>query len=326
MRRREFIGSVAVSVLALPTSVEAQPTRKMYTVGYLGMSPASASPYFGYFRDGLRDLGWIEGRNVVIEYRSADGIPERFDALASDLVQSRVDVILALVPAAVFAAKKATQSIPIVMVATPDPVELGLVASLARPGGNITGLTSLSADMSAKQLDLLKQLVPKVSRIAIVSNPTNPWHPNALRLIETNARPLGIRVQILSVRRPEDFEGALAEAAKEGSEALLVLADPMTLVHCSELTGLAVKHRLPTMCPVPECLAAGGLASYWPNIEATNRRAAWYVHGILSGVRPGDLPIEQPDKFDLTISLKTAKALGLTIPPILLARADEVIE
>jgi putative ABC transport system substrate-binding protein len=200
MRRREFIRIVAVGLLAMPPSVEAQPAVRMYTVGFLGMTPASASPYFGYFRDSLRELGWIEGRNVVFEYRSADGFPERFATLASALVQSKVDVILALVPAAVFAAKKATQSIPIVMVATPDRVELGLVASLARPDGNITGLTSLSAHMSAKQLDLLKQLIPKVSRIAVVSNPTNPWHANALRLIETDSRSLGIRVQILGLR------------------------------------------------------------------------------------------------------------------------------
>ena len=326
VRRREFIGTVAVGVLAMPTSVKAQPAEKIHRVGFLGMSPASSSPYFGYFRDALRDLGWIEGRNVVFEYRSADGMPERFATLASDLVQSRVDVILALVPAAVFAAKKATQSIPIVMVATPDPVELGLVGSLARPDGNITGLTSLSADMSAKQLDLLKQLIPKVSRIAVVSNPTNPWHANALRLIEKDSRSLGLRVQILGVRQPGDFEGALAEVANEGLDALLVLADPMTIVHCAELATLVIKHRLPAMFPVPECVVAGGLASYWPNIEAMNRRSAWYVHRILSGARPGNLPIERADKFDLTINLKTAKALGVTIPQVLLVRADEVIE
>jgi putative tryptophan/tyrosine transport system substrate-binding protein len=325
MNRRAFVTGLG-AVLAAPLVAEAQPVGKAPTVGFLGMSRASASPYFGYFRDGLRDLGWVEGRNVVIEYRSADGDPARFSALAYDLVKSRVDVILALVPAAVFATKKATQSIPIVMVATPDPVELGLVASLARPGGNITGLTTLSSDMSAKQLDLIRQLVPNASRIAVVSNPTNPWHPNALRLIETNGRTLGVRVQILSVRRPGDFEGALAEAAKEGPGALLVLADPMTIVYCAELADLAVKRRLPAMCPVPECVAAGCLASYWPNLEAMNRRAAWYVHRILSGAKPADLPIEQPNKFDLTINQKTAKVLGLTIPPSLLLRADQVIE
>jgi ABC-type uncharacterized transport system substrate-binding protein len=177
-----------------------------------------------------------------------------------------------------------------------------------------------------KQLDLLRQLVPNVSRIAVVSNPTNPWHPNALRLIETNGRTLGVRVQILSVRRPGDFEGALAEAAKEGSGALLVLADPMTIVYCAELADLAIKHRLPAMCPVPECVAAGGLASYWPNVEAMNRRAAWYVHRILSGAKPADLPIEQPNRFDLTLNQKTAKTLGLNIPQSLLLRADQVIE
>jgi putative ABC transport system substrate-binding protein len=326
MWRREFIGIGTVGVLAMPTSVKAQPTERMRRVGFLGMSPASASPYFDQFRDALRDLGWTEARNVVIEYRSADGNAERFAALASDLVQSKVDVFVAQVPAAVFAAKNATQSIPIVMVNTPDPVELRLVASLARPGGNITGLTSLSTEMSSKQLDLLKQLIPTVSRIAVVSNPTNPWHPNALRLIETNAPLLGLRVQILSVRRPDDFEGALAEAAKEGSDALLVLADPMTIVHSAKLAEIAVKHRLPAMCPVPECVAAGGLASYWPNIEAMHQRVAWYVHRILNGAKPGDLPIEQPNKFDLTISQKTAKALGLTIPPVLLERADAVLE
>src|SRR4029450_11268854 len=203
MWRREFIGIGTVGVLAMPTSVKAQPTKRMRSVGFLGMSPASASPYFDQFRDALRDLGWTEARNVVIEYRSADGNAERFAALASDLVQSKVAVFVAQVPAAVFAAKNATQSIPIVMVNTPDPVELRLVASLARPGGNITGLTSLSTEMSSKQLDLLKQLIPTVSRIAVVSNPTNPWHPNALRLIETNAPCLVYGVQFSASDDPK---------------------------------------------------------------------------------------------------------------------------
>jgi putative ABC transport system substrate-binding protein len=326
MKRREVIGLMALAVLASPVPATAQPAQSKRTVGYLGMAPALAAPYFGYFVDGLRDLGWIEGRNIAFDYRSADGIPERFPALAADLVRSKVDVILALVPAAVFAAKQATQSIPIVMVATPDPVELGLVASLARPGGNITGLTSLSAEMSAKQLDLLKQLSPNASRVAVVSNPTNPWHPNALRLIEKNALALGMSVQSLGVRGPGDFEGAFVEVVKEGSDSLLVLADPMTIVHCAKLTNLAVKHRLPAICPVPECVAAGGLASYWPSVEATNRRAAWYVHRILGGARPDDLPIEQPGKFNLTISQKNANALGLSIPQVVLLRADDIIE
>ena len=224
------------------------------------------------------------------------------------------------------AAKKATQTIPVVMVHGPDPVQLGLVASLAHPGGNLTGLTTLSAEMSAKQLELLKEFVPVISRVAVMKNPTNPWHPLALEGVEATARSRRIQVRVVAVQRADEIEPAFAAMIKDRADAVLVLADPMTVFHRARIADLALKHRLPAMGSVREHAEAGGLASYWPNSADMNRRAASYVHKILSGAKPADLPIEQPTNFELVINLKTAKALGLTIPPSLLQRADQVIE
>jgi putative ABC transport system substrate-binding protein len=230
-------------------------------------------------------------------------------------------VIVATNPAAVFGAKRATTTIPIVMVHTPDPVELGLVASLARPGGNITGMTSLSVDLTIKQLELLKEAVPRASRIAVLWNPDNPWHPVAVKGLRAGGQSLGMRLQILEVRSPDEFESAFQAMIRERAQAVLVLADPMTFAHRRRLASLAARHRLPLMGSLREYAEAGGLMSYWADGTELIGRAASYVDKILKGATPGDLPIEQPTKYELVVNLKTAKALGLAIPPPLLLRA-----
>ena len=235
-------------------------------------------------------------------------------------------MIVASNPAATFAANRATASIPIVMVNTPDPVQLGLVASLGRPGGNITGTTTLSADLSVKQLELLKEAVPRVARIAVLWNPTNPWHPLALKGAEAAARSLAVQLQAPEVRRPEDLDNAFAVMTRDRAGAVLVLSDPMTFFHRRRIAELAAKRRLPAMYGVRGHVDAGGLMSYWAHQAELYHRVASYVDRILKGTKPGDLPIEQPTKFELVINVRTAKALGLTIPPSLLQRADQVIE
>ncbi len=264
--------------------------------------------------------------NLAIEWRDAEGKPERFGDLAAELVRLKVDVIVAANPAATIAAKRSTASIPIVMVNTPDPVQLGLVVSLGRPGGNVTGTTTLSAELSSKQLELLKEAVPPAVRIAVLWNPSNPWHPLALKGVEAAARSLAVRLQTLEVRGPEGLDKAFAAMTRERAGAVLVLADPMTFFHRTRIADLAAKRRLPAMYGVRESIDAGGLMSYWANRADLYRRVGSYVDRILKGAKPGDLPIEQPTRFELVINLKTAKALGLTIPPSLLGRADEVIQ
>ncbi len=320
--RRGFISSLGLGLLATPLAAEAQQAGKVYRVGVLSSGPSSRS---GLLRQGLRDLGYVEGLNLAVEWRSAEGRSERFDDLAAELVRLKVDVIVAPLPAAVFAAKRATTIIPIVMVNTPDPVQLGLVASLAHPGANITGLTSLSADFSIKQLELLKEAVPRVSRVAVLWNSSNPWHPRALKDMEGAARSLGVQLQILQVHDPEEFDKAFAAMTRERSGAVLVLADPMTFFYRTRLADLAAKHRLPAIYGLREHTDAGGFMSYWADSADLYRRTASFVDKILRGAKPTDLPVEQPTKFELVINLKTAKALGLTIPQSLLVRADEVI-
>ena len=327
MERRTFMMMVAGGLLAAPLAAEAQPAGKVYRVGVLSTSPPSAAYRFSeLLRQSLRDLGYVEGLNLAIEWRHTEGKAERWDDLAADLVRLKVDVIVAPVPAAVFAAKRATTLIPIVMVNTPDPVQLGLVASLGRPGGNITGTTSLTADLSIKQLELLKEAVPRASRIAVLWNSSNPWHPLAVKGVEAGARSLGVQLQVLQVRGPEEFDNAFAAMTRERSGAVLVLADPMTFFHRTRLAALAAKHRLPAMYGLREHTEVGGLMSYWADSADLYRRAAYFVDKILKGAKPADLPVEQPTKFELVINLKTARALGLTIPQSLLLRADEVIE
>jgi putative ABC transport system substrate-binding protein len=327
MDRRSFLTAMSALVVALPVAAEAQQPGKVWRIGVLSPSP----PGVGYrvsdfLRQSLRDLGYVEGLNVAIEWRHSDGRAERLDDLAADLVRLNVDVIVAIVPAAVFAAKKATASIPIVMVNTPDPVQLGLVASLSRPGGNVTGTTSLTTDLSIKQLELLKEAVPYATRVAVLWNPSNPWHPMALKGIEAGARALRVTLQILQTLGPEDFNDAFAGMTRERSEAVLVLADPMTFFHRMRLAEVIAKHRLPSVYGLREHTELGGLMSFWADSAHLYRRAATYVDKILKGAKPADLPVEQPTKFELVINLKTAKALGLTIPPSLLLRADQVIE
>jgi putative ABC transport system substrate-binding protein len=327
MERRTFLALVPGGLLAAPLAAEAQQAGKVFRIGVLSPGPATGVGVPDLLRQSLRELGYVEGRNLAIEWRDSQGKSERFDALATELVRLKVDVIVATVPAATFAAKKATASIPIVMVNTPDPVQLNLVVSLGRPGGNVTGTTTLSTDLSIKQLELLKEAVPRAVRIGVLWNPSNPWHPLALKGVEPGARSLGVQLQTLKVRDPEEFENAFAAMTRERAGAVLVLADPMMFFQRTRLADVVAKYRLPTMYGGTRAFVeAGGLMSYWANEADLYRRVGSYVDRILKGAKPGDLSIEQPTKFELVINLKTAKALGLTIPPSLLARADQVIE
>ena len=318
--RRTFLAGTGAGLLVTSLAAEAQQAGKVFRVGSLG----TGTPEL--LRQSLREAGYVEGRNLAIEWRDAEGKTERFDALAADLVRLKVDVIVASNPAATFAAKRATASIPIVMVNTPDPVQLGLVSSLGRPGGNVTGTTTLSAELSNKQLEILKEAVPRAVRIAVLWNPNNPWHARALKGVVAGAKSLGVQVQKLGARDPEELDHAFAAMTKERAGAVLVLSDPMTFFHRTRLADLAAKRRLPTMYGVKGYVDAGGLMSYWANQADLYQRVASYVDRILKGAKPSDLPIEQPTKFELVINLKTAKALGLKIPQSVLGRADEVIQ
>jgi putative ABC transport system substrate-binding protein len=320
---------VAVVILASSPVVEAQQVGKVYRIGYLaqgsGSGAASLRPLEG-FRQGLRELGWVEGQNIVIEYRYAEGRIDRLPGLADELVQLKVDVIAASPTGAALAARNASRTIPIVGMSLTEPVELGLVASLARPGGNVTGVTyGVDTDIFGKQLGLLREAVPKVRRVAVLSNPT-PAQPLIIRNVAAAARSLGLQLQHLEAREPAEFEGAFAAMAKERAGGLLVIGDSMFLLHRARLADLAIKHRLPSMSTQTQWVEAGGLMSYAASLPDLYRRAATYVDKILRGAKPADLPIEQPAKFELVVNLKTAKALGLTIPSSLLARADQVLE
>ena len=320
-RRTWLVGSLGL--LVAPLAVSAQPAGKNPRVGVLrpGSPP---DPLLDAFRQGLRELGYEEGRNINLEYRWAQGRDERFPALVADLVRLKVDVILAGA-GAVQAAKRATTTIPIVMPVSGDPVRAGLVTSLARPGGNITGLTSLSGELPGKWIELLKETIPRVSRVAVLWDPASD--PSQVKTSEAAAQSLGVRLHVLKVSRADGFEPALAEARKNDAGALIVLGSPFFYVHRTHLVELAAKHRLPTIYAQREfVVGSGGLMSYGPDYHDQFRRAAAYVDKILKGAKPADLPIEQPTKFELVIGLKNAKALGLTIPPAVLARADRVIE
>jgi putative ABC transport system substrate-binding protein len=327
IERRTFLEVIAGGLLTAPLAAEAQPAGKMFRIGVLSPGPATGVGVPDLLRQSLHELGYVEGLNLAIEWRDAEGKTERFDALAAELARLKVDVIVATVPGATFAAKRATASIPIVMVNTPDPVQLGLAVSLGRPGGNVTGTTTLSTDLSIKQLELLKEAIPRAVRIAVLWNPSNPWHPLALKGVEAGARSLGVQLQTLKVRDPEEFENAFAAMTRERAGAALVLADPMMFFHRTRLADLAAKRRLPVMYGgTRQFVDAGGLMSYWAHEADLYRRVASYVDRILKGAKPADLAIEQPTRFELVINLKAAKALGLTIPPSLLGRADEVIQ
>jgi len=317
----------ALSLLAAPLTAEAQQAAKAPRIGILEASPAVARSYlWEAFGQGLVDLGYVEGRNITIERRYAEGKWERLPDLAADLVRLKVDVIVAAPTPAIHAAKQATRTIPIVMAISGDPVGTGLVASVARPGGNITGLSIMTSELVGKQLALLKEVVPNVSRVAVLWNPANPLGTPQLREAKAAAPALAVQLQVLPVRAPSEFESAFAAMTRARAGALLVLPDAMFGVNRPQLADLAAKSRLPAMYGLRELVEAGGLMAYGPHYADVFRRAATYVDKILKGAKPGDLPVEQPTKFELVINLKTAKALGLTIPPSLLQRADQVIE
>ena len=313
-----------------PFTAEAQPATRVARIGYLATNLAgSPSPSREAFLDGLRDLGYVEGRNVVIDYRDAAGKDDRLSALAAELVALNVDVIVAAAGTlAALAAKQATNTIPIVFIAVGNPVTSGLVASLARPGGNVTGLSAVSPDLVGKWLELLKQTVPGISHVAYLRQPgaLGEADKEVLTQAEVAAQALGVRLQLVEARRPAEVDRAFAEILRARAGAVVVLSTPMFSSERRRLADLAVRHRLPTVFPFRSYVEAGGLMSYGLNVADLFRRAATYVDRILKGTRPRDLPVEQPTKFELVINLKTAKALGLTVAPSVLARADYVIQ
>ena len=317
---------LAVTLLVALSCAEAQAAQKVPLVALLLIGSRSESePLTAAFRQGLRDLGYVEGQNIAVEFRWAD-LPQRLPDLATDLVRGKVDIIVTQGTPAAQAAKRATSTIPIVMATSGDPVRIGLVASLARPGGNVTGNSMLATELSGKRLELLKEIVPGVSRIAVLSNPTNPTHALFLRETEAAAKTLGVVLQVLEVRGPDDFERVFQAATSGRAGALLVLEDPVLTAHRTRLANLATKSRLPALYGLSGFAEAGGLAHYGPSLPEGFRRAAVYVDKILRGAKPGDLPIEQASKFELVINVKTAKALGLPIPQSVLLRADRVVE
>jgi putative ABC transport system substrate-binding protein len=324
--------ATAVGLVLLAGSlgtVTAQSPERVPRVGYI--SPGSSSEplrlrRFEAFRQGLRELGYVEGRSIVLEPRWAEGKYERYPALAADLVRLKVDVIVAVGGRATQVAQQATKTTPIVMSVVIDPVGSGIVSSLARPRGNVTGLTVMASDVVGKQLELLKQAVPEVSRVAILSNPSNPGSAPQLREAEAAARALGVRLQAVEARDPQEIDRAFGAMTRERAGALVVLQDAIFANQLKQIADLAAKSRLPSMCGIPEFKEAGGLIVYGANNLDLERRAATFVDRILKGAKPADLPVEQPTKFELVVNLKTAKALGLTIPPSLLQRADHVIQ
>jgi len=317
-----------IGLLVAPLATEAQQSGRVYRLGYLS-TPTRESVEHGLaaFLRTLRELGWIDGQNLIIEYRWAEGNVERLPGLAAELVRNKVDVIVAPAGSAALAAKNATGSIPIVMIFASDPVEMGLVASLRRPGGNITGTTfTPGPEIFGKQLQILKEAVPHASRVAVLSNPADPSFALQVRQVEATGRSLGIRLQHVEARGPEEFDSAFAAMARERADALLVTGTSTFLAHRVRLAELAVKGRLPTMHSFRESVEAGGLMAYAVNMADFVGRSAVYVDKILKGAKPADLPIEQPTKFELIINLKAAKALGITVPQALVLRADEVIQ
>ena len=329
MDRRRFLAGTGAVLLAAPLAAEAQqPAGKVSRIGYLSpLSPAADATRREGFQQGLERLGYREGQNIAIEYRWAEGKLDRQDDLATELVRLKIDVFLAAGGNhTVRAARKATASIPIVMTAADDSVASGFVASLARPGGNVTGLNTQTADLAAKRLELLREVLPSIHRVAVLWNPTVPERVIDLKHTQVAARTLHVEIQSLEVRRPEDLDDKFTAMVKGRAEALVILADPVTHTHRVKIIDLATKKRLPTMFTQRQPVDAGGLVSYGTNYEALFRRAADFVDRILRGTKPADLPVEQPTTFELVINLKTAKALGLTIPLSVLQRADQVLE
>jgi putative ABC transport system substrate-binding protein len=326
MKKRLTILTLGAMLLALSFSTEAQQPTKIPRIGYLATAPASAiTARVKAFRQGLRELGYVEGKNIVIEQRYAEDKLDRLSALAAELVSLKVDIIVTGGPSPTRAAKEATTTIPIVMTQVGDPVANGFVASLARPGGNITGLSTLAPEIGGKRLELLKETIPKLSRVAVFGTSTNPETAQSLEEVDLAARALKVKLQYLDVLSPKDIETAFRAAVKGRAEAVLVLNSSVFSSHRLQIAELAAKSRLPGIYNQTNFVEAGGLMSYGVNRNDLDRRAATYVDKILKGAKPADLPVEQPTKFEFIINLKAAKQIGLTIPPNVLARADRVI-
>ena len=322
MDRRAFLSTMAGGLLAVPLAAEGQQTRKVPRIGVLGGQSPEISPPILVLREGLRELGYVEGQNIAIEWRWAQGKDERYPDLAAELVKLKVDIIVAPTTAGAKAAQRATKTIPIVMGFVSDPVALGLVANLARPGGNITGLGVPTPENAGKRLQLLREAVPTVARIAVLSDESQPAD---LRGTEAAAQALGVQLQVWKVESGGELDRVFTAIARERTAGIIILGSTTLFANRARIAQLAVRHRLPTSAWARELTEAGCLMSYGANLHDVARRAAYFVDKILKGAKPGDLPIEQPTKFELVINLKTAKALGLTIPPSLLGRADEVI-
>jgi ABC-type uncharacterized transport system substrate-binding protein len=325
MKRREFITLLGGAAAAWPLTARAQQAGKTYRIGWLQPGPIP-DPWVNGFRQGLQEFNYVEGKNLIIEYRWGDGSFDRLPAMAGELVGLNPDVIISVNTAALLALQKLTTTIPIVMLGTADPVGLGLVRSLARPGANITGMSVMAPELSQKRLELLKEVVPNLDRVTVLSNPGNPAVILALQETQAAAQALGLTLHSVDVHEPSEIDLALSAIAREPPGALVLLIDTMIHSQRVPIVAFAVKHRLPTISPFREFAEAGGLMAYGPQLPDLLRRAVGLIDKILRGERPANLPVQQPTKFELAINLKTAKALGLEVPPTLLARADEVIE
>jgi putative tryptophan/tyrosine transport system substrate-binding protein len=324
--RREFVILLGGAAIARPLAVRAQPPGKRYRIALFGVGSALPPKHWSILTDGLRELGWIDGRNIAFEQRYADNDSERLPELARELVRLDVDVIVTFGTLAVFAAKAATATIPIIMASAGDPVGSGLVASLARPGGNITGLSLVAPELGGKRLQLLREVRPAISRVAVLWNGANPYSALVFWETEAAAQTLGIEILSAEVRRTADFDAAFAAATRFRADALIAVEDPLTSDNARRIADFAAENGLPAIYGFRDIAAAGGLISYGADLSDLFRRCAGYVDKILKGAKPADLPIEQPTKFELVVNLKAAQALGLELPPTLIARADEVIE
>jgi putative ABC transport system substrate-binding protein len=326
MKRKITVLALCAMLLALCSLAEAQQPPKIPRIGFLlGLSSSAESPRVEAFRQGLKDLGHVEGRNIAIEYRYADAKFEMLPTLAAELVRLNVDVIVVSTTPGAEAVKNATRTIPVIFFGVTDPVAAGLVDSLARPGGNVTGFTNIAAVLAGKRLELLKEIVPRLARVAVLWDPRNPGSTPQWKESQLPARELGLQLHSMEVSSADKYEGAFKEAAKARSAALAVTADPLANINRKQIADLAIKHRLPAIYPWEHFVDSGGLMSYGQSFGAVGRDVARHVDKILKGARPADLPVEQPTKFELIINLKAAKQIGLTIPPNVLARADKVI-
>jgi putative tryptophan/tyrosine transport system substrate-binding protein len=328
MDRRQFMGVISSSLLAVPCAAEAQQTGRVYTIGILSLGFQDSGPvWWEVFLGAMRELNYVQGRNLLVKFAFASDQPERLAGLAGDLVRAGVDVIVTTSVLETRAVRQATSTIPIVMTIVTDPVGAGLVASLGRPGGNVTGLTIIIPGLRQKYVELLREALPSASQIAVIASPPNLSPDSQLRReLDTAAKTFGLSLSYVPVRGPDDFEAALSGARRAGAAGIIAPLDPVTLRASGAFVQLALKHRLPGMYATREYVDVGGLMSYSANTVDLRRRAAVFVDKILKGAKPADLPVEQPTRFELVINLKTAKALGLTIPPSLLGRADEIIQ